>query len=205
MRYVVCLLAASAIFVARQADAQVIMDQASTVGESYARGASDMMRASGERNLMNSQAAINAEDAYSSAIDNSIKSTNAFWERRAIYEQHEQQKLYEIGQDRQRKLARHGLQSFTPDEFDRTTGTINWPKVLTQSQYDEYRNTLDQLFHKRAEVGYLTSEEYLLAQQTNKAFRDALSHQRDMYPRNILTQMLYFILKLNRELDDNLS
>jgi hypothetical protein len=32
-----------------------------------------------------------------------------------------------------------------------------------------------------------------------------LSKQKDVYPAPILSQMIRFILKLNRELDDNLS
>ena len=47
-------------------------------------------------------------------------------------------------------MARHGLATFTPEEFDRTTGQLTWPKVLEQTQYDQYRNTLDELMKKRA-------------------------------------------------------
>ena len=190
---------------ATAARAQVLSYHASTAGESYARGASDMMRSAGDRNLSNSQAAINMQDAYSQGIDNSIKSTNAFWERREIYEQHREKKLYEIGEHRKRALARNRLQPLTPSEFDRSTGAVTWPKVLTQPQYDQYRDTLDELFLKRSKNGYLTSDDYLAAQKASKEWRQMLTKQQDVYPAPVLDQMTRFVLKINRELNDNLS
>ena len=187
------------------AQAQVLSYHASTAGESYARGAGDMMRSAGDRNLSNSQAAINMQDAYSKGIDNSIKATNAYWERREIYNQHREKKLYEISEHRKRVIARNRLQPLTPSEFDRSTGAITWPKVLTQPQYDQYRDTLDELFLKQAKNGYLTSDDYLAAQTASKGWRQMLTKQRDVYPAPILDQMTRFILKINRQLNNNLS
>jgi hypothetical protein len=184
---------------------QVIYNNASTAGESYARGVSGIIQAQGQRNLDNSQAAINAEDAYSAAIDNSVKSVNAYWEKKDIYSQHQQAQLAEIEQKRQRYQAKHGMTALTPQEFDRTTGAITWPKVLEQSQYDQYRDTLDKTFKDRSYNGALTGDEYMEATSASKQWRDMLNQQRDVYPGPILSQMIRFILKLNRELDDNLS
>lgn len=185
--------------------AQVIYNNASTVSESYQRGLSGVIDAQGQKNLSDSQAAINLTDARSNQIDNQVKSVNAYWEKKSVYQQHQQQEFYEIQQDRAKKLQRNALQPLTSQEFDRTTGKITWLKVLTQSQYDEYRNTLDELFRKRAVNGYLSSDDYLLAQSTNKAFRAALTAQRDDYPGPILSQITRFVLKLNREMNDNLG
>ena len=102
-------------------------------------------------------------------------------------------------------LANHGLKSLTTDEFDRTTGTINWPKILDQTQYDEYRHTLDKLFKQRAYAGALTGDEYMQATAANKQWRALLSTQQNVYPAPILSQMIRFILKVNRELDENLG
>ena len=102
-------------------------------------------------------------------------------------------------------LANHGLTSLTPEEFDRTTGTILWPKVLEQSQFNPYRLTLDKLFKQRAYAGALTGDEYMEATGASKQWRALLSTQRKVYPAPILSQMIRFILKLDRELDDNLG
>jgi hypothetical protein len=58
---------------------------------------------------------------------------------------------------------------------------------------------------KRAYNGALTGDEYMQATAASKAWRDLLSSQKDVYPRPILSQMIRFILGLNREMDDNLS
>lgn len=184
---------------------QVVYNNASTAGESYARGAASVIQAQGEKNLNDSQARINNQDAYSKAIDNSTKSVNAFWEQKDIYNQRLEAELAQTTQRRNEYLSKHGLGSLTPQDFDRTTGTINWPKVLEQSQYDAYRIPLDKLFKQRAYAGALTGDEYMQATKANKDWRNLLATQKDVYPSNILSQMIRFILKVNRELDDNLG
>ena len=192
-------LSASAIM------AQVIYNSASTAREGALNGTANVIQAQGQKNVSDSQARINNQDAYSHAIDNSVKSVNAFWEKKDIYNARVQQEMAATDQKRNMYLANHGLKSLTTDEFDRTTGTINWPKVLDQTQYDEYRRTLDKLFKQRAYAGALTGDEYMQATAANKQWRALLSTQQNVYPAPILSQMIRFILKVNRELDDNLG
>jgi hypothetical protein len=186
-------------------DGQVIYDASSTAAEGYQRGLGAVINAQGQRNLSNSQAAINLTDARSNQIDNQVKSVNAFWEKNSIYQQHEQQKIAEQEQKSEAYLAKHGLQSLTPEEFDRTTGRITWPKVLDQKQYDPYRSKLDELFQKRAYQGFISGDEYMEATTDMKDWRAMIAKQRNEYPGPILDQMLKFILSVRRELDDNLS
>lgn len=187
------------------ARAQFNYYHSSTAAEGYQRGAADVIRSQGLKNLRDSQAAINLQDAYSARIDNSIKSVNAYWERKDIYNQRQAEKNYEIGAQRNAWLARHRLESLTAAEFDRTTGAINWPQVLKQPEYDQYRNPLNELFKKRATSGALSGDDYLAATTASKEWRAMLTSQQNEYPQAILKQMIRFILKLNRELDDNLS
>jgi hypothetical protein len=184
---------------------QVIYNNASTAGEGYARGVSGVIQAQGERNLSNSQAAINMTDARSNQIDNQLKSVNAFWEKQDIYSQHVQQEMAQVEQKRGLYLSKHGLGTLTPEEFDRTTGTLTWPKVLEQKQYDQYRSVLDGLMKKRAYQGCLTGDEYMQAAAASKDWRAMLAKQKGVYPAPILSQMTRFILKIDREIDDNLS
>jgi hypothetical protein len=180
-------------------------DPASTAAEGYARGVSGVIQAQGQRNLSNSQAAINMTDARSSQIDNQLKSVNAYWQKQDIYSQHLQQQNYKIEQTRAILLAKNQLQPLTSEEFDSTTGRITWPKVLTQKQYDPYRDTLDKLFQDRAQQGYLSGQEYAEASTASKDWHNMMAAQSNLYPASILDQMLRFLLKLDRELDDNLS
>lgn len=184
---------------------QVIYNSASTAGEGYQRGAASVISAQGQRNLNNSQAAINMTDARSNQIDNEVKSVNAFWEKNDIYQQHLAQKNYQIQQRREMLMAKNRLPPLSPEEFDRTTGAVTWPKVLTQSQYDEYRNALDGLLKKRSYSGMLTGEEYMQATAACKAWRAMMNKQKDVYPKPILDQMMRFVLKINLDINDNLS
>jgi len=205
MRYVPLGVFGLVVLGASALTGQVIYNSASTAGESYANGASNVIQAQGQRNLSNSQAAINLTDARSNQIDNQVKSVNAFWEKKDIYDARVQQELAAIDKKRDFYLANHGLKTLTPEEFDRTTGTVFWPKVLDQKQYDEYRLTLDKLFKQRAYAGALTGDEYMQATAANKDWRAMLAKQKDVYPAPILSQMIRFILMVNREMDDNLG
>ena len=205
MKYLASALVTLLAVSSSTAMGQVIYNSASTAAEGYANGVSNIISAQGQRNLSNSQAAINLEQARSANIDNQVKSVNAFWEKKDIYDQRQQQNFAEIQRQRQFYLDRHGLQSLTPEEFDRATGTVNWPKVLEQQQYDQYRSVMDKLMKQRSYAGALTSAEYLEATTTNKDWRAAITKQKGVYPDQILSTMLRFLLKDNREINDNLG
>src|SRR4029079_11615040 len=147
---ILALIIALLVFGASAMRAQVIYNSASTAAEGDANGMANVMQAQGQRNLSNSQAAINLTQARSAQIDNQVKSVNAFWEKNAIYSEHQQEKFAEIQRQRQFYLARNALASLTPEEFDRASGTVTWPRVLEQKQYDEYRVALDKLLKQRA-------------------------------------------------------
>src|SRR5262245_48042234 len=198
---IICLVSVFALG-STYAVGQVIYNSASTAGEGYARGAASVIQASGQAALNASQARINNQDAYSKAIDNSTKSVNAFWEQKDIYNARQDQKLAGITEKRNVYLANHGTGTLTPEQLDRTTGTVYWPKVLEQPVYNQYRTTLDKLFKQRAYAGALTGEEYMQATAANKDWRALISSQKNVYPAPIITQMLQFILRLNREMND---
>jgi hypothetical protein len=205
MNRIIALAFALIVLGATVMSAQVIYNSASTAAEGAANGMANVISAQGQRNLSNSQAAINLTQARSSQIDNQVKSVNAFWEKNAIYSQHQQEKFADIQRQREFYLSRHALTSLTTEEFDRTSGTVNWPKVLEQKQYDEYRVELDKLLKQRAYAGALTGDEYIEATSALKGWRAMLAKQKNVYPDQILSQMIRFVLKVNREINENLG
>jgi hypothetical protein len=205
MRYLSATAAVAIVLGSTIAVGQVIYNNASTAGEGYQRGMASVISAAGEASVNASQARINNQDAYSQAIDNSTKSVEAFWEQKDIYQQRVEQKNYKIQQRREMLLAKNKLQPLSPQEFDRTTGTVTWPNVLTQPQYDQYRKTLDTLLKKRSYAGMLTSDEYMQATAACKEWRAALTKQKSVYPKQILDQMLRFVLRISRDINENLS
>jgi hypothetical protein len=205
MKYLTACFIAILGLGAAVAVAQVVTTGGSTAAGDAARGMSGIISAQGERNLSNSQAAINLTDARSNQIDNQIKSVNAYWEKKGIYNEHQAEENQEIQRQRNEYMATHRLQSLTPEEFDRATGQVNWLKVLEQPSYTQYRSKLDELFKKRSYQGFLSGDEYLEATNASKQWRALLGSQKTEYPAGILSQMIRFILKLDRELDENLS
>jgi hypothetical protein len=205
MKHISLAVLGLALVGATNVSGQVIYNSASTAAEGYANGMSNIIQAQGQKNVSDSQAAINLTQARSAQIDNQVKSVNAFWEKKDIYSQRQQQEWAETDKKRDFYLQNHGLKSLTPEEFDRATGQINWPKVLDQPQYDQYRKSLDQLFRQRAYAGALTGDEYMKATADSKNWRALLSTQQNVYPSPILSQMIRFVLKVTRELDDNLG
>jgi hypothetical protein len=187
------------------AEAQVVVDQAATAGESYARGVSGIISAQGQKNLDNSQAAINATEARSNQIDNQVKSVNAFWEKKSIYQEHVDAVNQQLEAKRGRYVARRGSLDLSAEEFDRTTGVVKWPTILTQSTFDPYRTTLDTAFHDRSYNGALTGDQYVKATTAYNDWRGAILAQKAEFPAPIVQQMLRFLIKVKRELDDNLG
>src|SRR6476661_8800607 len=118
MNRILALAVVLLIFGATAMRAQVIYNNASTAAEGAANGAANVIQAQGQKNVSDSQARINNEDAYSKAIDNSVKSVNAFWEKKDVYNQRQQQQFAEIQKQREFYLSRHALTSLTPEEFD---------------------------------------------------------------------------------------
>jgi hypothetical protein len=205
MKYLPVCFIAILVLGGAAAIGQVVTTGGSTAGGDYARGMSGVISAQGQRNLSNSQAAINLTDARSNQIDNQVKSVNAFWEKKGIYDEHQAEENKEIQRQRNEYMATHRLQSLTPEEFDRASGQVFWLKVLEQKPYDVYRTTLDTLFKKRSYEGFLSSDDYMAATTASKQWRALLASQNKEYPAGILSQMIRFILKLDRELDENLS
>src|SRR3954454_23503695 len=105
MKRILALVIALVVFGATAMKAQVIYNSASTAAEGAANGLSNVIQAQGQRNLSDSQAAINLTQARSSQIDNQVKSVNAFWEKNSIYSEHQQAKFADIKRQREFYLS----------------------------------------------------------------------------------------------------
>ena len=134
---------------------QYINNKASTAGESHARGMSDVIRAQGSSNLMNSRAAINVQQADSAYLDNRLKYTQTYFENRKMNREYRaaergppitEQQAEQIARARAPKRA-------TANDLDPITGGLDWPMELNTPEYADYRTKLDQLFSERAKQG----------------------------------------------------
>jgi len=135
--------------------AQVVVDQAATVGESYARGVADVVRSQGQYNLQTSEAAINWTQARSQQIDNDLQQTQVFFEKRNINKQQRFGDYPErAARNAQKQMIQYGQagrpKRLTSREIDPLTGRINWPIFLQGPEYDQPRQTITALMQQRA-------------------------------------------------------
>ncbi|MCA9103230.1 MAG: hypothetical protein KDA63_18875 [Planctomycetales bacterium] len=159
-------------------------NRASTPAESYARGAADVIRSAGMANVMNSEAAINVEEARSANIDNRMKWTDTYFGMR------EKNKAYRDAERRPRasrediyRWAKEGApERPSESDLDPLTGTIVWPRGLQIAALDEDREKMDELFRERAKTGGSTqlqtvNEIRATTENMKQVLRD---HIRDM-------------------------
>jgi hypothetical protein len=134
---------------------------ASTYEEGVQRGYADVVRSAGLKNLLDSQAQINWEEARKRAYDNHVYGIQKYFEGRAMNREFRrqergprptEQQLYRIAAER--KPDRLGIQNLDP-----VTGVITWPPVLKGDHFAQDRAELERLFAQRAIAGFLASHE----------------------------------------------
>lgn len=130
-------------------------NRASTPAESYARGMADMTRAAGQRNLLDSMAAGNFEEARSLELDNRLKATETYFEMRRI---NSEARAAERRPPASSEVAFRRAQEVTPPpltatQLDPVTGQIQWPRLLMQDRYAALRDEIDALFAERSDAG----------------------------------------------------
>ncbi len=172
---------------------------ASTVAESHARGMADAVRSQGMANLMNARALGEIEDARSKYIDNRLRATQAYYDRRKIRDEYrEEQQIKTRYYLAQRASALNPLKE---GELEPTSGEITWPSLLMQPQFAEHREFFNDVFAHRAAEGVASNEDYIAATNRSKRWRQQLTEQRDEYDFNELREAILFIRRLVGDLE----
>jgi len=161
-----------------------VNDSASTVGESYARGMSDVIRSQGEYNLATSAAAINLTQARSQDIVNRQAACKGYFEMRKMNRDYRAAEKEAIAHPPRASeaMARYAQQGkprkVSPGELDPVTGRVAWPSLLKADQHEENREILDKLFAKRAYDGAINTDEKAQLRKAVVAMLDDLKKQR---------------------------
>lgn len=131
-------------------------------GSAYS-GMGNLVRAEGQRNVSNSQAAINyqqanleREKARNALIDNQDKLHKIHRERKQEAEADDAKKreaMKEADARGEKFEAAHRPLPLSTSQLDPATGRIDWPKRLKSPDFDDLRKSLEQLFKTRAESG----------------------------------------------------
>ncbi len=175
---------------------------ASTAGEGYMRGMSDVIRSQGMRNLLNSEAAKNLEDARAKYIDNRLKATQTYFEmKRYNKEYRDANKKPRPTSEQLFRLAKKSLpKPLGPSELDPVTGVIHWPQLLAQPEFASARETLQQLFAARAKAsGKFTLDQMNQAKQAVEDLQIELKRRIHDIPAQVYMKSSSFLKRLAYE------
>ena len=175
---------------------------ASTAQQAAAYGLSDVIRSEGYANLQNSEAAKNWEDAKTKEIDNRKQWTETYFDmRRTNREARKAEEGPSVTHDQAVRFAKNAAPPrLTSAQLDPVTGHIEYPLVLTDSEYTPYRKDLDKLFADRAASGgSLQYEEFQKIQGTVSKFIEALKQNVSRYPAGDYGRARVFLNSLANE------
>ena len=127
------------------------LNHSSTANEGAYRGQAALVGAAGQAVYMDSLAAINYEEAYSRAIENSVAVTKAYYERRELHDEYMRKYGPKplIGEARKKAIEYYQPKKLSASEFNIQTGQLTWPHILRQEQFAPIKIQLDEVFAKR--------------------------------------------------------
>jgi hypothetical protein len=174
---------------------------ASTAEEGAARGMADVVRSAGAANLMNSEAAINLQEAQKKNIENHLQYTQTYFQMKSINQQY---------RDAQRKPAPNQQQAIRlsqsrmPDrlsanKIDPLTGALAWPLGLRMDSLKDDRERLDAIYAERADKGFLTPDQYIEVKKVTAAMTDELRKYSQQLGGNASIEARKFLESLEYE------
>lgn len=123
---------------------------ASTPGEGAAMGMAAMVASSGMATLMGSKAAVNVQEAGSIYIDNTVKATQAYIDRKRMLASYQDSlRKPPPSEEQLYRMAQIGLpKNLGANQLDPVSGDIAWPVVLRDEPFASYRDTAQKFFHE---------------------------------------------------------
>jgi hypothetical protein len=174
---------------------------ASTAAGSAMYGMADVVRASGEANLSNSEAAKNWQDARSMEYDNRIKGTQTYFEMRKMnraYTDAERSKPM-TSEEAFRAAREAAPKRLSASQLDPVTGGIAWPVLLTAEDFAADRKVVDALFTDRERAGSVTGDQYQKIQQVTDDMLAKLKKNISNYSPNDYIKSKKFLESLAYE------
>lgn len=134
----------------------------STALEGALRGRAKLIDALGRYRVNDAQANILNEQARTLAYENDVKKTETLYRKKYLWRQHrESERARAIERDTlgkelltQRQATYYrDTYALDADQFNRTTGRLDWPESLQDDQFAATRSQLDFLFRQRSRYG----------------------------------------------------
>lgn len=159
-----------------------------TVAGNAAQGAASMINAAGQRNLYNSEAAKNYQDARSKYYDNRLKGTQTYFEMRKMNKAYrDAERAPRMSTEAAFRMAREAAPDRpTASQLD-SSGKIKWPVGLSGENFKDDRDYLDDLFADRAKAGQADPTVYHEINSTTKRMLSELKAAiKSMSPNDYL-------------------
>jgi len=183
-------------------------DHSSTAYEGAQRGRAAVIQAWGNYQLSQSQAQVIRQQARALNRENDLKQTEALnaqknlWDKaRADARARREMALGEGRRkaDEKRATVYRKAYQLASDEFDPTTGTINWPAALLDVKYEPLRTRVDELF--RTQIAYHDPKPANAQESLHNIgrLRRALLTVRSQMPREQYLNATRFLLGLQLE------
>ncbi len=178
------------------------MNWSSTAQEGADRGLAAVVQAQGHAELMKSEAAKNWEEAKTLEIQNRLRWTETYFEMRQV---NRDKRAEEAGpRVTQEQAIRLAKMAATPrlrsTQLDPVTGHIEYPLILTQDIYKQYRDRLDTLFAQRAASGgSIRYDDFKVIENTVSQFVDLLQQHVSEYAAGDYGQARNFLDSLVNE------
>lgn len=163
------------------------VNHSSTPAEGFLRGSASVINAAGQFNYYTSLAEVNRGEAIRRAIENEklyVKTYFEIKEMRAQY--YEKYGPKPISREIQRLANEAALpRDLTDDQYDRSSGTLFWPHILRQVEYEAMRKQVNDLFAARSmeNSGDGSANEKAISQHLDAILRLMIHNQKSMTPQ----------------------
>ncbi len=174
---------------------------ASTAEEGAARGIADVIRSQGAANLMNSEAAINIQEARRRYIENRLQGTQTYFEMKQINQQYrDAQRSPPPTQQQAIRMSKSRLPDrLSANKIDPLTGQLNWPLGLRMDSLKEDRHRLEDLFAARADKGFLTPDQFIEVKQLTSEMTEEFRKYSQQLGGNASIEARKFLESLDYE------
>ena len=176
-------------------------DHASTAEEGAARGMADVVRSAGAANLMNSEAAINYQEAEKKNIENHLLYTETYFQMKNINKQYrDAQRKPPPTQQQAIRMSKSQLPDrLSANKMDPLTGALAWPLGLRADSFKEDRERMDALYAERADKGFLTPDQYVEVKKLTSEMTDELRKYSQQLGGNASIEARKFLESLSYE------
>ncbi len=178
------------------------LNHASTSDEGFLRGASMVIESAGRGNYYHSLAAVNYQEAYRRAIDNSVSRAEAYYKRKEMRQEYQERygrKAIDM-ETAQKLAAARTPDRLSQEHYDAEVGIVQWPYPLDAAIFSAHREQISELLVSRNEnLAGWGSRNYEMVRREVETMKDLLETVRNSLDTNRYVHALRFLESIQWE------